>query len=65
MKKYTNPQMDMVIDDYIHSERDRNILKRKLLDGITYEQLAEDFKLDDSTVKRIVGRHKKTILEHL
>ena len=57
--------MESVIDDYIHSERDRMILKRKLVDGITYERLAEDFKLDDSTVKRIVGRHMKTISEHL
>lgn len=65
MKEYDNRRMADVIDNYIHSERDRQVLKRKLIDGISYEKLGEDFRLDDSTVKRIVKRHRETIDAHL
>lgn len=34
-----------LIDEWIFSERDRAILKRRLLDGICYEPLAEEFDL--------------------
>ena len=54
MIEYTNPQMEKLIDDYIHSERNRDLLKRKLLDVISYEQLAEEFGLS--------VRHTQTIV---
>lgn len=52
--EYTNSGMVRLIDEYIHSERDRAILKRRLIDGITYESLAEEFDLSVSQIKRIV-----------
>lgn len=45
MTDYSNSQIERVIDEYIHSERDRKILKRRLVDGICYEPLAEEFGL--------------------
>ena len=64
--EYTNSGMVRLIDEYIHSERDRAILKRRLIDGITYESLAEEFDLSVSQIKRIVYKAeaeamKKTI----
>ena len=32
-QEYTNSQMVALIEEYIHSERDRKILKRRLIDG--------------------------------
>lgn len=32
-------EVEKLIDEYIFSERDRKILKRRLLDGIRYEPL--------------------------
>lgn len=32
-----NSDIENAIDEYIHSERDRKILKRRLIDGICYE----------------------------
>ena len=52
--EYTNSQMIRAIDEYIHSERDRAILKRRLIDGICYEPLAEEFGLSVQRVKTIV-----------
>ncbi len=54
MKEYTNSQIINLIDEHIHSERDRMIMKRRLVDGLTYEKLAEEFDLSDRQIKKIV-----------
>lgn len=43
MIEYSNSQIRLLIDEYIHSERDRALLKRRLIDGICFEPLAEEF----------------------
>lgn len=63
MKEYTNSRMIEVIDEYIHSERDRKILKRRLIDGITYEGLAEEFDLSVTQIKRIVYKSEDIIFK--
>lgn len=45
LPEYTNEQVEKLIANLIHSERDRKILRRRLIDGITYEKLAEEFDL--------------------
>ena len=55
MKEYTNTAVSALIDEHIHSERDRRILKRRLVDGIMYEPLAEEFELSVRQVKYIVA----------
>lgn len=45
MREYTNSEIIALIDERIHNERNRAILKRRLIDGITYERLAEEFDL--------------------
>ena len=46
-------QWEHLIDEWIFSERDRAIIKRKLLDGICFEPLAEEFGLSVQRVKHI------------
>ena len=46
------------IDEYIFNERDRKILKRRLLDGITYERLAEEFDMSVKQIKNIVKKQE-------
>ena len=58
---YTNEQIENLIASMIHSERDRRILRRRLIDGITYEKLAEEFELSVVQIKRIVYRHEEKI----
>lgn len=65
MIPYTNSQISFLIDEYIHSERDRKILKRRLIDGICYEPLAEEFDLSVVQVKRIVYKAQEKLLRHL
>lgn len=62
---YTNTQINMLIDEHIHSERDRTILKRRLIDGICFEPLAEEFDLSVPQIKRIIYKGQDKIFKHL
>lgn len=50
----TRSEVENLIDSRIFHERNRKILKRRLLDGIKYEPLAEEFDLSVRQVKSIV-----------
>ena len=65
MKDYTNSQIAAIIDEHIHSERNRQILKRRYIDGICYEPLAEEFNLSVQHTKSIVYRESEKILKYL
>lgn len=63
--EYTNSQIRLLIDEHIHSERDRRILYRRLVDGIPFEPLAEEFGLSPRHVKTIVYKAEKILFKHL
>lgn len=54
-----------LIDQWIFNERDRSILKRRLLDGICYEPLAEEFDLSVQQTKTIVYKATEKLIKHL
>ncbi len=64
-KEYLNSDMEKVIDEYVHSERDRKVLKRRHIDGICFEPLAEEFKLSVTQIKRIVYKYEVLIFKKL
>ena len=47
-------EWEKLIDEWIFNEKDRAILKRRLLDGLTFEQLAEEFNYSDKNIQRII-----------
>lgn len=61
----SNTEIAFLIDDWIRSERDRAILKRRLLDGIRYEALAEEFDLSVRHVKTIVYKSQDRLFRHM
>lgn len=63
--EYTNSQIIKLIDEYVHSERNRAILKRRLVDGICYEPLAEEFDLSVRQIKTITYREQEKLFLHL
>ena len=65
MMEYTNSRIREVIADYIHSERDRRILERRLIDGITFERLAEEFDMSPRQMKNIVYKAQVKLFRHL
>ena len=50
-----------IMDQRVLNERDRKLLRRRYLDGITYEQLAEEFDLSRTQVCNIVYKYQKRI----
>ena len=61
-------QIETLIDEWIigkNAERDRAVLKRRLLDGICYEPLAEEFNLSVQRVKTIVYKREAHLFKHL
>lgn len=65
MLEYTNSQIRFLIDEHIHNERDRSILKRRLCDGVCYEPLAEEFDMSDRQVKNIVYKAEQLLIKYL
>lgn len=67
MQNIPRSEIDRLIDEWVigrNAERDRNILKRRLLDGITYDCLAEEFDLSVRQVKNIVYRREDELFRH-
>lgn len=64
MTEMTNSQISEAIDDRVnglHAERNRAILRRRFIDGICFEPLAEEFDLSVRQVKNIVAKYKLKI----
>lgn len=51
------------IDEWVHRERDRVICRRRWLDGICYEPLAEEMGMSVSQIKRIIYKNEKYIFK--
>ena len=60
-------EIEFAIDEWIigkNAERDRKVIRRRLIDGITFERLAEEQELSVSQVKRIVWKCSEIIFRH-
>lgn len=58
-------EISLLIDEWIFSERDRAILKRRMLDGICFEPLADEFGLSPQAVKTIVYKAMDKLFAHI
>lgn len=61
MEIWSNSRLREIVEEYVHSERDRAVLLRKYCDSRTIEQLAEEFDLSVSQIKRILYKHNITV----
>ena len=62
---YANSQIDAAINEWIHSERDRRILHLKLVDGLTYERIAEIMDMSQKRIQKIVWDAEDRLFRHL
>lgn len=53
------------INRYIHHERNRRIITRRLLDGILIMDLADEFNLSPRQIQNIVLRCEDVIFAHI
>lgn len=67
----TNRQIEEAIDLWIHSKRDRMILKLRLIDGLTYMQASdylyehEKIVLSERQIKNIVYKAEAKLFKHI
>lgn len=61
----SNPQLSDEIDRWIRGERNREILKRRLIDGICYEPLAEEFDLSVAQIKNIIYKEQDRLFRKI
>ena len=59
--KKCRDEWEALIDQWVHNEVDRKMLKRKYLDGICFEPLAEEFELSVQHTRTIVDNAKSKI----
>lgn len=58
-------ELQTIIDQWIFNERHRLILSDRLLNGTTYERLAEKYGLSTQQVKNIVYKAMDRLEKHL
>lgn len=52
----TNSELAEMIGEHIHSERDRQIMRMKLIDGLTYEKIAENVDMSPRYIRALVKK---------
>ena len=67
IERYNLPrsEIEYLIGQWIFSERDRAILKRRLFDRVLYENLADEFGLSVNQTKSIVYKTMDRLEKHL
>ena len=65
MKDVSRSEIEHLIDEWILNERDRSILRRRLLDGVIYDRLAEEFELSVRQIKNIVYKSERILYKHV
>ena len=68
MREYSRSEIEAVIDEWIvgkNAERDRAIIKRRLIDGICFEPLSEEFDLSVRQIQNIVYKTQDIVFRHL
>lgn len=65
MRELSRTEMENLIDEWIFNEKYRKILKRRLLDGIIYDDLSEEFNLSVRQIKNIVYKCQDQLYRHM
>lgn len=68
MRDYSRTEITEAIDEWIigkNAHRDREILKARLIEGHTFERLAEDFDMSVRQVKTIVYKSQEKLFRHI
>ena len=58
-------EWETLINEWIFNERDREILKRRLLDGIKFEDLADEFDMSVRQIKVVVYKQSEKLFKHI
>ena len=58
-------EWEKLIDEWVHNEVDRRMLKRRLLDGVCFEPLAEEFELSVNHCQTRIKKAKAQLFKNI
>lgn len=58
-------EYENIIDEWVFDEKARAIIKRRLLDGITYDSLSVEFNMSVRQIQNIVYKTEKIVFKHV
>lgn len=58
-------EWELLIDEWIFNKAHRDILKRRMLDGYTYDELSMMFNLSNERVRRIIYKSQDILINHI
>lgn len=62
---YPNSMIDAAINEWVHNELHRRVLHYKLIDGMTYERIAEIEDMSPKGIQKIVYAAEHKVFKHL
>ena len=60
---WSNFRLREIVEEFVHSERDRAILIRKYCDKRTIEQCAQEFDVSETTIKNVIYKYSFMIFD--
>lgn len=57
--------IETLIDEFVHSQLHREVLKARLIDGLKYDELAERFNYSTRQMKRIVYKAEEALFKNI
>lgn len=61
---YSNHRVREVIDEYIHSRRDRALILDNMVDGLSYDELAGKYQIAYESVRDVMRKGKEALDRH-
>lgn len=58
-------EWNKMIDEWVFNKKKREILKARILDGMTYEKIAEDFDMSVRQIKNIVKTETQQLADKI
>ena len=58
-------EWEALIDNWVHNEVDRQMLKRRLLDGVCFEPLAEEFNISTNHCQNRIKKAKIQLFKNI
>ena len=68
IRDISRSEIEFAIEEWIvgkNAERDRMLLRRRLIDGVVFERLAEEFNLSVRQTKAIIYRGQEKVFRHI
>ena len=63
--EYTNSQIRDMISEHIHNADDRTMLQLRLIDGMTFEQIAYAMQMTPKTVRNRIHNGEEILFKHI